>query len=121
MKLAEIKEEKYHLKLDLRYATKNNFTKKKIYQKPVAFLQKEAAIKLKKSVNLAKEMKLKIKSLIRDVPEVMEIDADTDTTVTEIAECVADARNLPNTTNLEIYIDEPGTKWDDLEGMVTIE
>ncbi|MBC36913.1 MAG: D-alanyl-D-alanine dipeptidase [Rickettsiales bacterium] len=61
MKLAEIKEEKYHLKLDLRYATKNNFTKKKIYQKPVAFLQKEAAIKLKKSVDLAKEMKLKIK------------------------------------------------------------
>ena len=47
MKLAEIKEEKYHLKLDLRYATKNNFTKKKIYQKPVAFLQKEIKLKIK--------------------------------------------------------------------------
>ena len=31
MKLTEIKEEKYHLKLDLRYATKNNFTKRNYY------------------------------------------------------------------------------------------
>jgi D-alanyl-D-alanine dipeptidase len=61
MQLTEIKEETYHLKLDLRYASKKNFTKQKIYKRSIAFLHKEAAIKLRKAVNLAKKLKLKIK------------------------------------------------------------
>ena len=41
MQLTEIKEETYHLKLDLRYASKKNFTKQKIYKRSIAFLEKE--------------------------------------------------------------------------------
>lgn len=37
--------------LDLRYATTNNFTKKKLYNDPLCFLKKEAAESLQKAQN----------------------------------------------------------------------
>lgn len=35
-----------HIKLDIRYATPNNITKKKLYSKPICFVNKEVAEKL---------------------------------------------------------------------------
>lgn len=44
------------LKIDIRYATTNNFTGKKLYNKPAAYLRYAAAIQLKKAQEkLAKE------------------------------------------------------------------
>ena len=42
------------LKLDIRYATKNNFTGRAVYTEPRAFLQKPAAEAVAKAVALGK-------------------------------------------------------------------
>lgn len=59
--LVEITQEKHGVIIDLRYATKNNVCKKELYSNSNCFLHKDAEIALKKAVNYAKRINLKIK------------------------------------------------------------
>lgn len=45
---------RYGVALDIKYATTDNFTKKKIYDQSFAFLHRDAALKLKNAINYAK-------------------------------------------------------------------
>lgn len=59
--LIQITEDKFPVKLDLRYATKNNFTNDVIYQKPLCYLNFDAVKCLKRSIELAAKQNYKIK------------------------------------------------------------
>ena len=56
MTLVEIKKDFYDITLDLRYASKNNITGKKIFLENKCLLHEEAAKKLKKASSIAKNM-----------------------------------------------------------------
>ncbi|CAO5677925.1 MAG: D-alanyl-D-alanine dipeptidase [Holosporales bacterium] len=47
--------------LDLRYATANNFTQKKVYEKPICYLHKDAYEKLKIAIEIAASLGLGLK------------------------------------------------------------
>lgn len=55
------KENGFDLELELRYATTNNVTGKKIYDQPYSLLHTEAAAALKKAIELAKIQGLRFK------------------------------------------------------------
>ncbi len=55
------KENGFDVELDLRYATTNNVTGQKIYDQPHSLLHPEAAIALKKAIDLAKIQGLRFK------------------------------------------------------------
>ncbi len=59
--LIEITEEKYNVKLDLRYATLNNVCKVKMYNSARCFLHIEAAKKLEKATEIASLHNLRFK------------------------------------------------------------
>jgi len=59
--LIEITEKKFGVLLDLRYATSNNVCEKALYKEPKCYLHIEAAEKLRKAVNIAKQSGYKIK------------------------------------------------------------
>jgi D-alanyl-D-alanine dipeptidase len=59
--LVEITESSHNVILDIRYATENNFTDKKVYQNGKCFLHKEAEDKLLKSIEIADKLGYKIK------------------------------------------------------------
>ena len=59
--LVEIKPDNLNIILDLRYATVNNFVKKKLYNNNKCFLHPNAAIKLKNAVAIANKLGFTIK------------------------------------------------------------
>jgi D-alanyl-D-alanine dipeptidase len=59
--LVQITEEEFEVKLDIKYATKNNVCEKKLYTKPICFLHKDAIKPLKTAIQLAKNQGLKLK------------------------------------------------------------
>ena len=61
MELVEILPEQQDIILSIAYASNNNFTGKKIYKKQASFLRKEAFETLKKAIEIANKMDLKIK------------------------------------------------------------
>ncbi|PHQ70659.1 MAG: D-alanyl-D-alanine dipeptidase [Sneathiella sp.] len=61
MTLIEITLPEFDVDLDIRYATDNNFTKAPIYKRDVCYLNPEAAEKLRKSIELAASMGLRLK------------------------------------------------------------
>ena len=54
-------QESSHILLDIKYATKDNFVKKKLYQKPLCYLHNDAYKLLIKASNIARKNKLKLK------------------------------------------------------------
>ena len=61
MKLVEIVPEKYDVLLDIRYASENNFTGERIYQRAACYLNVEAEDLLCKSIELAKQTGYRLK------------------------------------------------------------
>lgn len=61
MKLVKITTKLYPVKIDLFYASKKNFTGKKIYKKKDCYLHKEAMINFEKTIHLADKLNYKIK------------------------------------------------------------
>ncbi len=61
MKLIEIKPPNFNVNLDIRYATKNNFTGKPIYSNTRCYLIEKAAKKLKKAIKIACQLNYKLK------------------------------------------------------------
>lgn len=61
MKLVEINETDFDLKLEIRYATDNNLCSHRLYSKPFCYLNIEAASLLKNAINIAKNHNLKLK------------------------------------------------------------
>jgi D-alanyl-D-alanine dipeptidase len=59
--LVKITEEEFGVKLDIKYATKDNVCKKALYTKPLCFLHKDAIKPLKTAIELAKTQGLKLK------------------------------------------------------------
>lgn len=59
--LFEITEDKYPVKLELAYATNNNFTGKKIYEKPLCFLHQDTRPLFEKAIELAERQNLRFK------------------------------------------------------------
>jgi D-alanyl-D-alanine dipeptidase len=59
--LIEITEKKFDVKLDLRYATKNNVCNVKLYSYPFCYLHESAIEPLEKAIKAAKNLGLKIK------------------------------------------------------------
>ena len=55
MKLIEITEQKYNIKIDLAYRKNNNFTKKKIYNHNKCFIHKDALPNLLSSIKVTKD------------------------------------------------------------------
>ncbi len=60
-KLIQINEETHDIKLDLRYATKNNVCNTKLYQKAQCFLHPKAKENFETAIKLAKTIDLKFK------------------------------------------------------------
>jgi len=56
MTLIEITSEKFDVDLDIRYASRHNFTGAPVYKRPACFLNEEAAEKLERSIKLAAAM-----------------------------------------------------------------
>ena len=61
MTLIEIKKNKYDVDIDLRYATKNNITGKKIFKEAKCFLNSLAAEKLLLASTIAKDFNCRLK------------------------------------------------------------
>ena len=61
MNLIEITEKKHKVIIELAYATKNNFTGKKIYKNNKCFIHKDAEPFLISAVNIAKKLNYKLK------------------------------------------------------------
>tara|TARA_Y100000590_G_scaffold432838_1_gene549275 strand:+ start:76 stop:627 length:552 start_codon:yes stop_codon:yes gene_type:complete len=61
MELIKITKKKYPVEIDLLYATKKNFTGKKIYKKKVCYLHKKTIPYLEKSIEFALKLNLKLK------------------------------------------------------------
>tara|TARA_B100000686_G_C16602977_1_gene869643 strand:+ start:573 stop:1121 length:549 start_codon:yes stop_codon:yes gene_type:complete len=61
MNLIEITEKKYSVTIELAYASKNNFTKKKIYKNAKCFIHKSAEPFLVSAINIAQKLGYKIK------------------------------------------------------------
>lgn len=61
MSLVKITEKIFGVKLDIRYATSNNITGKKIYKNSDCYLHQDAAKKLKIASDLAKNLGFKLK------------------------------------------------------------
>jgi len=61
MSLVKITKKKYPVEIELIYATKKNFTGKKIYKKKDCYLNELAMPFFKKSIELAKKQNLKLK------------------------------------------------------------
>lgn len=59
--LVEITRDTHNIILELRYATKNNITGKRIYHDDRCFIHKDACVLLKKSIKLAQDQGFKIK------------------------------------------------------------
>ena len=59
--LTRIIPEKYNISLDLKYATKENFVKEKLYHKSLCFLHEKAAQKLLIASEIAETIGLQIK------------------------------------------------------------
>lgn len=59
--LVKITEEDFGVILDLRYATTNNVCNQKLYSHPTCYLHKDTIIPLKRAINLAKNLGLKLK------------------------------------------------------------
>ena len=60
-KLIKITEKEFDVKLEIRYATKNNVCKRELYTKPICFLHEDAINPLKIAIELAKNQNLKFK------------------------------------------------------------
>lgn len=56
MSLISITEANYPIKIDLKYATADNFTGKPVYQQALCFLHKEAITPLKKAIEIAHQL-----------------------------------------------------------------
>ena len=61
MKLIEIYKDTFDIDIDLKYASNDNITGKKIFLENRCFLIEEAAIKLKKAIVIAKGLDLSFK------------------------------------------------------------
>ena len=61
MNLIKITTKSYPIKIDLFYATKKNFTGKKIYKKKNCYLHKDAIPYFEKTIGLADRLNYKIK------------------------------------------------------------
>ncbi len=61
MKLIEITEQKYNIKIDLAYRKNNNFTKKKIYNHNKCFIHKDALPNLLSSIKVANMLGYRLK------------------------------------------------------------
>jgi len=61
MSLVEITPESHSVLLEIAYATANNFTGKLVYARPGCYLHEDAAAKLKKAVELARPLGLRLK------------------------------------------------------------
>ena len=61
MSLISISEKEFKITLDLKYATKDNFVKEKLYKNAECFLQSDAAEKLKKAADRALELGYSLK------------------------------------------------------------
>lgn len=61
MKLVEITAEAFDVMLDMRYASKNNFTGALLYVRAACFLNEEAAEKLRVAIHLAGQMGYRFK------------------------------------------------------------
>ena len=59
--LVQITEEEFDIKLDVAYATSNNFVGKKVYEKPLCFLHEDLIGSLNKAIKLAKNQGLRLK------------------------------------------------------------
>lgn len=59
--LMQIDEKTYNVKLDVKYATKDNFTQKVLYKTPTVYLHKDAAKSLKVASEVAGKLGYKIK------------------------------------------------------------
>ena len=59
--LTQISEEKFNVKLDLRYATDNNVTGEQLYREAICYLHTDAVFLLKKAITLASIQGYKIK------------------------------------------------------------
>jgi D-alanyl-D-alanine dipeptidase len=59
--LIEISELTHPIKLDLRYATSNNFTEQIIYKKSLCLIHKDALVCLEKAITLAAKQNFKLK------------------------------------------------------------
>ena len=61
MNLVEITEKKYNVSIELSYATKNNFTKKIIYNEAKCYIHKDTEPYLINAINIAKNLGYRIK------------------------------------------------------------
>lgn len=61
MELVQIKKPDFDVDLEIAYATSNNFTGAPLYKKPLCFLHKEAALKLKEAIELAAQIGYRVK------------------------------------------------------------
>ncbi|MAZ80478.1 MAG: D-alanyl-D-alanine dipeptidase [Rickettsiales bacterium] len=61
MKLVEINETDFDLKLEIRYAGDNNLCSHKLYSKPFCYLNIEAASLLKNAINIANKHHVRLK------------------------------------------------------------